>query len=77
MPKAQPLYTGTESTLGDRVLGEVQKNSFIALPGKGGHSGLLHSEGMCPNPGEFGEEFYGKGSRVGLLIGLGGVPVLL
>ena len=49
------------------------KNSFIALPGKGGHSGLLHSESMCPNPGEFGEEFYGKGSRAGLLVRLGGV----
>jgi len=25
----------------DRVLGEVEKNNFIALPGKGGHSRLL------------------------------------
>ena len=24
-----------------RVLGEVEKNTFIALPGKGGHSGLV------------------------------------
>lgn len=28
---------------------------------------------LCPNPGEFGEEFYGNGSRVALLIILGGV----
>ena len=40
MPKAQPLCTGAELHLGDRVLGEVEKKSFIALPGKGVHSGL-------------------------------------
>ena len=33
MPKARTLYTGTESNLGDRILAEVEKNSFIALPG--------------------------------------------
>ena len=60
-----------KSNLRDRALGEVEKNSFIALPGKGGHSRLLPSKTMCPNPGEFGEEFYGNGSRVGLLIRLG------
>ena len=32
--KIQPLYTSTELNL--RVLGEVEKNSFIALPDKGG-----------------------------------------
>ena len=68
MPKAQPLHTGAKSNLRDRALGEVEKNSFIALPGKGGHSRLLPSKTMCPNPGEFGEEFYGNGSRVGMLI---------
>ena len=35
------LYTSDESNLRDRVLGEVEKKSFIALPGKGGHNGLL------------------------------------
>ena len=30
-----------ESNLRDRVLGEIGKNSFIALPGKVGHSGLV------------------------------------
>ena len=34
------LHSG-ESNLRDRVLGEVEKNSFISLPGKGGHSGLV------------------------------------
>ena len=36
----------TELILRDRVLGEVEKNSFIALPGKGGHSGLVPSK-LC------------------------------
>ena len=35
------LYTGVELNLRDRVLGEVEKDSFIALPGKGGHVGLM------------------------------------
>ena len=35
MLKFWPLYTGAKLNLGDRVLGEVEKNSFIALPGKG------------------------------------------
>ena len=40
MPKTRPLYTGAESNLGDRALGEVEKDSFIALPGKGGNADL-------------------------------------
>ena len=39
--KTQPLCTSAELNLRDRVLGEVEKNSFIALPGKGGHRGFL------------------------------------
>ena len=54
--------------LRDRVLGEVEKNSFIALPGKGGDSRLLPSKTVGPNPGGFSEEFYNNGSRPGLLI---------
>ena len=42
MPKVWPLCTGAESNLRDRVLGEVEKNSFIALPGRGGQSRLVH-----------------------------------
>ena len=34
----QPLYTGTELNLGDRVLGEVE-NSFLALPVEGATEG--------------------------------------
>ena len=66
--KTRLLCTGGISNLGDRVLGEVEKNSFIALPGKGGHSGLVPSKTVCLNPRGFGEEFYSSGSRVGLLI---------
>ena len=35
--KSASVYS-VELNLRDRVLGEVEKNSFIALPGKGGHS---------------------------------------
>ena len=35
------LYTGTKSSPGDRVLGDVEKDSFIALPSKGRHTRLL------------------------------------
>ena len=66
MPKAQPLCTGARSNLGDGVLGEVEKNSFIALPGKGGHSGLVPLD--TPSLGGFGEEFDSHGSRAGLVI---------
>ena len=52
------LYTGATLNLGDGVLGEVEKDSFIALPGKAEHSKLLPRETMCPNPGGFDEEFY-------------------
>ena len=65
MLKAQPLYTGAKSNHRDRVLGEVEKNSFIAWPGKGGIWGFLPSKTMCLNPGEFGEEVDGNSSRVG------------
>ena len=39
--KAQPLCSGAESNLRDRVLAEVEKGSFIVLPGKEGHSRLV------------------------------------
>ena len=38
------LYTSTKSDLRDRVLGEVEKDSFIALLGKGGNSKLVPSK---------------------------------
>ena len=36
------LYTGSKSNLGDRVLGDIKKDSFIALPGEGGHNGFMY-----------------------------------
>ena len=68
MLKTWPLCTGAELNLRDRVLGEIENNSFTALPGKGGHSRLVPVKTVCPNLGGSGEEFYGNGSRVGLLI---------
>ena len=66
MLKTWALCTGAELNLGNRVLGEIEK-SFISLPGKGGHSGLMLSK-LCPNLERFGEEFYSNGSRMRLLI---------
>ena len=56
--------------LGDRVLGEVEKKNFIALPGKGRHSRFVPLKILCPNLTGFEEEFYSNGSRVYLLIRL-------
>ena len=75
MPKHQPLYTSAKLNLRDRALGEIEKNSFIALPGKSGQSGLMPLKTMCPNPGEF-VEFYGNSSWVGSLMRLGCVQGL-
>ena len=65
MLKSQPLCTSVELNLRDRVLGRVEKNSFIGLPGKEGHSGLLPSQ--SPNPGGFGENFHGNALSRGML----------
>ena len=53
----------------------VEKNSFVTLPGKGGHSRLLPLKTVS-HPGGFGKEFYSNGSRAGLLIRLGCVQGL-
>ena len=34
MPKSWPLFTRADLKSWNRLLGEVEKNSFIALPGK-------------------------------------------
>ena len=49
----------------EKDIGEVEKNSFIGLPGKEGHSGLLPSQ--SPNPGGFGENFHGNALSRGML----------
>ena len=47
--------------LRDRVLGEVEKNSFIALSDKGGHRG--NALKTVSPPGGGSEEFYSHGSK--------------
>lgn len=37
----KPLSTGAEYKCRDRVLGEGEKDSFIASPSKGGHCRLM------------------------------------
>ena len=67
MPKTWPLCTGAESILGGRVWGEVENNSFTALPGRGVHSRLVPSKTVSQpgaGLGEFSEEFYSSDSRV-------------
>ena len=46
--KTRPLCTGVESNLGDWVLGEAEKSSFIALPGTRWVGRLMPSE-LCPS----------------------------
>ena len=58
MLKTWPLCIGVASSLKNRVLGALHKNSFIALPGKGGHNRLMPSKTVHSNPGGFGKEFY-------------------
>ena len=65
MLKTRPLCTGTESNLRDRVLGEIEKKSFI-LPSKGEHSGLM-SQKLCVPTQEDSVRSFIPSSRVGLL----------
>ena len=44
MPKAQLFFTPLNHTLETEFLGEEEKDSFIALPGKGEHRGLMPSK---------------------------------
>ena len=52
MWKAQLMCTGAESNLKDRVLGEVEKNSSIALPGTWGYCRLMASKLCAPIQGD-------------------------
>lgn len=68
MLKTGSLYTGAELNLGDTVLCEAEKNSLIALPGKGEHSSFVPLKTVFSNLGGFSGEFYSNGSRAGFLI---------
>ena len=68
MLNAQLLCTLMLNQISETVLGEVEKDSFIALPAKEDvYIGLLPPKPMCPNIGGLDEEFYSNGSRVGLV----------
>ena len=47
MPKTQPSYMPNQISR-ERVLIELEKKSFISLPGREGHSGLLASKTVIP-----------------------------
>ena len=49
--KAQPLCTRVQNQISEtRVLGEVEKDSFITLPGNGGHTGFCLEKLYVPTP---------------------------
>ena len=48
IPKVWCLCSDAKSHLGDRVLGEIEKNSFITLLAKGGHSGFCAPQNCVP-----------------------------
>ena len=62
MPKSRPLGTSAELNLGDRVLGEVEKNSSIALPGKRGYRGKCPPN-LVSRPGGRSVELNSNGSK--------------
>ena len=71
MPKLQPLCTSAESNLEDRVLCEAEKDRFILCQAKVDTVDACSQKALCPNLGEFDEEFNSnKGTRVGLLVRL-------
>ena len=59
-----------------RVLGRVEKNSFIAFQAKGDTAGSCPSKALCPHLRGFSEESYSNGSGLGLLKRLGSVQGL-
>ena len=67
--KIQSLGPSTKLNLGNRVMGEVEKNRFIALSGKAECRGLKCSKLCVPTQRSWGR--CNNGSRVGLLIRLG------
>ena len=67
MSKTQPLCTDVELNPEDRILDEIEKNSFTALPGNVGHSAHAPKT-MHSFLGVFDEEFYNRASKARLLI---------
>ena len=68
MLETWPLCTDTQSNFGNRVLGEVEKNSFIVCQAKGNTAGLCPQNYVSfPTSGRFVRIFTVKGFK-GLLI---------
>lgn len=68
MLKTRHPCTGAEANLRDRVWGDIEKKSFIALPSKeGGHSQLLPSK-LCVSAGSLVRNFIAMVQKWGLLI---------
>ena len=68
MPQTWPLCTRVElNRISETVLNETEKNSFIAIQGKGGHRGLVPSERCVPTHGDLVSSFIAV-FRVGLLV---------
>ena len=67
MPKSRPLFNDTK--LISKTEFWVKQKIIALLPYqvKEDRGGLCPGK-LCPNLGEFGEEFYSNGLRVGLLI---------
>ena len=67
--KTWPLCTSAKSSLRDRVLGEVERNSFVVFARQRGTpwAHALQNLGV-PTWGGFGEEFLSNGFSVELLI---------
>ena len=51
------LHNGAKSNLGDQVFREVEKSSFIALPGKGGPQQPNDLKTVCTNLGKILRSF--------------------
>ena len=49
IPKVWPLCSDAKLNLGDRVLGETEKNSFDTLLAKGGQSEFCAPQNCVPN----------------------------
>ena len=68
MSKTPPLCTTAKSNLGDRVLGEAEKKSFIVFPGKGRQCGLMPLKCYVPTWGNLMKNCIAMVQGTGLLI---------
>ena len=67
MAKTQPLCPRAEPNFGDSVLDEIEKTSFIALPGRGDRQQAPALKSCVSQPGRIWWGVSSSGSRAGLL----------